>query len=137
MKKLIVFLLILILILVVRGLYMTTREKEWPNKIIRDHVTNVKPEEVKVLVFDGLIKVINLTKTEEITPFLAGLQQASYPKDPKRGLLTDNNMTIKIILKNGQTIGPFGFSTSRSSHAFSREFAEAWNKTFFQKIPMD
>lgn len=143
MKKLVV--LLLLLFLLVGGLYWITSKKEvtkkevkWPMEKIQSQVADIKPDQVNKIVFDGLYKTRNLTKTDEITPFLEGLREAVYPGDPDKGLPTDNMMQIKLILKDGRSVGPFGFSIEKASHAFGKKFAEAWNKTFSSpKIPID
>lgn len=141
MKKLIVVLIVLVAIAVVfwmtRPTTTSTSKIEWPMEGVRSQVANIQPAQVKEIVFDGLIKTRNLTKTDEIAPFLAGLKSAVYPWDPKKGLPNDNMMRITLVLKDSRSIGPFGFSTEKASHAFGRNFAMAWNKTFTPMIPID
>lgn len=108
----------------------SSKKEEWPMMTVRKRMVVIKPDQVKEIVFGGLYRTRNLTKSDEIAPFLAGLQSATYPWDPKKGLPTGDTMDITVVLKDGQSIGPFGFSTERASHAFGPKFAKAWNDTF-------
>lgn len=149
MKRLVILLILISIVVVVlwlTGKKEPVKEKTtWPINSIRSQVTNLAPADIKEIVFDGQYKTKKLketltetlTETEEITPFIAGLKEAVYPWDPRKGLPNDNMMSIKLILKDGRTLGPWGFSIEKASHAFGKTFAEAWNKTFTQKISID
>lgn len=108
-------------------------EKEWPIKGIRRAVKDIAPSDVRAVMFPQLmenrrgIRDITVTDPKLIEAFISGLKKAAYPCDPE--MLPGNRMyAVKLILKDGRTIGPFYFGVDGPKHAFSREFATALNE---------
>lgn len=107
--------------------------KEWPIEGIRHAVRDIAHSDVRAVMFPQLmenrrgIRDIIVTDPKLIEAFISGLKNAAYPCDPE--MLPGNRMyAVKLILKDGKTIGPFYFGVDGPKHAFNREFATALNK---------
>lgn len=98
----------------------------YPATAVRQAVKGIKASDVGTITIVIPSQTIILDKQSDIAPLLEGLKSAVWPCDPKM-LPGNRTLSVKLILKNGQTIGPFGFSNETPDMAFGVKFAEAYN----------